>query len=125
MREEIQFHKTIPILRIFDIEKAKEFYMDILEYTLDWEHAFETSFPLYMQVSKGNSILHLSEHHGDCSPGAAIRMEVEGIEEFLTGILRKNYRFAKPAIEHTPWKTKEFQIIDPFGNKLIYYQELT
>lgn len=122
LNEEFHIKKTIPILRIFDIDKAKEFYIDLLEYKLDWEHAFEESLPLYMQVSKGDSILHLSEHHGDCSPGAAVRIEVEGIEKLHTMIINKNYRYARPEMEHTPWQTREFQLIDPFGNKLIYYQ---
>jgi len=29
-----------------------------------------------MQVSGGNLVLHLSEHHGDGSPGANIRVEM-------------------------------------------------
>lgn len=39
--------QTIPILRIFDEEKAKEFYLDFLEMKLDWEHRFEPKFPIY------------------------------------------------------------------------------
>src|SRR6185295_19052023 len=30
---------------------------------------FEPDLPLYMQVSRDRCVLHLSEHHGDCSPG--------------------------------------------------------
>ena len=32
----VAFQKTIPILRIFSVEKAKEFYVDFLGFTLDW-----------------------------------------------------------------------------------------
>jgi len=35
--------------------------------------------PLYMQVSRDEVKLHLSEHYGDGSPGAAIRIEVNGV----------------------------------------------
>ena len=31
---------TIPIIRIFDETKAKEFYLKFLGMTLDWEHRF-------------------------------------------------------------------------------------
>ena len=79
----------IPILRIFDISKAKEFYMDYLDFSMDWEHRFEENFPLYMQISKDGIILHLSEHHGDCSPGAAIRIEVKGIRDFHKKLIEK------------------------------------
>lgn len=31
------FNSPIPILRSFDEGKAKEFYVDFLEFTVDWE----------------------------------------------------------------------------------------
>lgn len=42
----IGFDETIPILRIFSVEKAKEFYLDYLGFTLDWEHRFADDLPL-------------------------------------------------------------------------------
>lgn len=43
---------TIPVFRIFDEAKAKEFYVDFLDFKIDWEHRFGENFPLYMQVSR-------------------------------------------------------------------------
>ena len=43
---------AIPILRIFSVEKAKEFYVDFLGFKIDWEHRFGDNFPLYAQVSR-------------------------------------------------------------------------
>ncbi|WP_036818008.1 glyoxalase superfamily protein [Pontibacillus yanchengensis] len=114
--------QSIPIFRIFDVEKAKEFYITYLGFSLDWEHRFEEHFPLYMQVSSGGITLHLSEHHGDCSPGAAVRVEVEGLKALHNALESKAYAYANPAIESKPWGTKEMQLTDPFGNKLIFYQ---
>ena len=37
---EILFQKTIPFLQIFDVGKAKEFYIGFLGFTIDWEHCF-------------------------------------------------------------------------------------
>jgi hypothetical protein len=34
----IAFERAIPILRIFDIAKALEFYLDYLGFKVDWEH---------------------------------------------------------------------------------------
>src|SRR5262245_35953201 len=44
----VQFEKTIPILRIFDVDKAKEFYIGYLGFTVDWEHHFEENTPAYL-----------------------------------------------------------------------------
>jgi hypothetical protein len=60
----ITFERTIPILRIFDVGKAREFYVDYLGFAVDWEHRFEPTLPVYMQVSRAGLVLHLSEHHG-------------------------------------------------------------
>ena len=67
------FGKTVPILRMFDEAKAKEFYVDFLGFAIDWEHRFESGAPLYMQVSLGSFQLHVSEHYGDGTPGFDFR----------------------------------------------------
>ena len=113
---------TTPILRIFDEAKAKEFYVGFLGFSLDWEHRFGNNFPLYMQISRDNCVIHLSEHHGDCSPGSALRIETDDVGTMNQELLQKDYRYAKPGVESTPWKTKEMSIADPFGNRLIFFE---
>ena len=112
--------KTTPILRIFDEVKAKEFYVDFLGFKIDWEHRFEEGLPLYMQVSKDNCVLHLSEHHGDCCSGAAMRIETKEIEEFQKELMAKKYKNSRPGIQETPWGSRDMSISDPFGNKLVF-----
>ena len=36
----------VPILRSFDENKATEFYVDFLGFTIDWKHRFEATLPL-------------------------------------------------------------------------------
>ncbi len=114
---------VIPILRSFDEVKARAFYIGYLGFKVDWEHRFEPSLPLYLQISQGELILHLSEHHGDCTPGSALRIECEQLEELLAELTAKAYAFARPAIEKTPWDMYEMRIQDPFGNRLIFYKD--
>jgi uncharacterized glyoxalase superfamily protein PhnB len=112
--------RITPILRIFDEAKAREFYVDFLGFKVDWEHRFEPDLPLYMQVSKDDCIVHLSEHFGDGSPGAHIRIEITGLEEFQQQLLAKRYKNSRPGIEDTPWGSREMSISDPFGNSLTF-----
>ena len=72
----MRFAAPVPILRMFDLEKAKDFYVGFLGFAVDWEHRFEPDLPVYMQVSRGDCRIHLSEHHGDGTPGTAIRVEM-------------------------------------------------
>ena len=77
-----EFEQTIPILRIFDVAKAKEFHVGFLGFTVDWEHHFGENAPAYLQVSRAGLTLHLSEHHGDACPGSTVFVWMTGIEEF-------------------------------------------
>jgi catechol 2,3-dioxygenase-like lactoylglutathione lyase family enzyme len=110
--------RTVPILRIFDVAKAKEFYVGFLGLRVDWEHRFEEGAPVYMQVSRGDLLLHLSEHHGDGCPGACIHVRTTQLEEFHREITAKGYRFMRPGIEPTPRGSKLMEVIDPFHNRL-------
>ena len=114
----MNFGRTTPILRIFDEAKAREFYVDFLGFKVDWEHRFEPGLPFYMQVSKDDCVLHLSEHHGDCSPGAAVRIETSDLDGFHTELMSKGYKHARPGVEQTPWGTRELSVRDAFGNRL-------
>ncbi len=117
---EIQFTATIPIIRIFDVAKAKTFYIDWLGFSIDWEHRFEENFPLYMQVSKGALLLHLTEHHGDATPGANVFIRLKGIDALLSSLQQKEYRYSKPSIENAPWNARVMTVCDPFGNRLSF-----
>jgi uncharacterized glyoxalase superfamily protein PhnB len=116
----MSFGKTTPILRIFDETKALEFYVDFLGFKIDWQHRFETNFPLYLQISRGECVLHLSEHHGDSTPGSAVRIETDELEAFQQQLLAKQYSFARPQIQAMPWGSQDMTVTDPFGNRLVF-----
>jgi hypothetical protein len=78
---EISFNSILPILRIFDIAKATNSIKDFLA-SVDRDHRFDPGAPFYRQISRGNLILHLSEHHGDGCPGPRIRVMMQGVEKF-------------------------------------------
>ncbi len=114
---DVRFTKTIPILRIFDVDKAREFYVNYLGFKIDWEHRFGADAPLYMQVSRGDLVLHLSEHYGDGTPGSAVYVETAGVRALHSELQPKEYRYLKPGIEVNEIGTC-VTLIDPFGNTL-------
>ena len=111
---------TTPILRVFDEAKAKAFYVGFLGFQVDWEHRFEPGLPLYLQVSRDGCVLHLSEHHGDACPGAALRIATDDLDAFHAELTAKHYAYARPGIEQMPWGTRDMSIHDPFGNRLTF-----
>lgn len=109
-----------PILRIFDYDKAIEFYADWLGFAVDWDHT-PAGAPVYMQISLGDIVLHLSEHHGDCCPGARVYIDhFKGLREYHQQLLVKAYKYNRPGIGRTPWNTLCMEVIDPFGNRLSF-----
>lgn len=111
------FQQAIPILRIFDEAKAKEFYIDFLGFSTDWEHRFEDHLPLYTQVSRAGISLHLTGHHGDSSPGSNVFVPTRGLREFQKELIGKNYPNMRPGIDAQDWGLV-MQITDPFSNRI-------
>ena len=117
------FH-AIPIFRIFDLDKAREFYVGFLGFAVDWEHRFDDRAPVYLQVSRGGLVLHLSEHHGDACPGSTVTVQTTGLEDYHREISAKAYRFMRPGIEIASWNAKVMEVIDPFGNRLRFNEPI-
>lgn len=115
-------NKVTPVLRIFDLDKAKEFYLDWLEFKIDWEHVYEEGMPKYIQISREGAELHLSEHHGDCSPGAKVLIMCDDIIDYHSKLIKKNYKYNKPGLEKAEWAADTFIASDPFGNTLLFFQ---
>lgn len=120
----ISFLHTVPILRIFSVGKANEFYVGYLGFHVDWEHRFPDAVPVYMQVSRGGLVFHLSEHYGDGTPGSAVYVQMEGVEEFHRELTAKNYGYLRPGLDRTEWNTLAVNLIDPFGNKIRFNEPM-
>ncbi|QJC50843.1 VOC family protein [Paenibacillus albicereus] len=114
--------RIVPVLRMFDLDKTREFYLDFLGGELLGEPPFEPSMPLYLFVSLGGCELHLSEHFGDGMPGANLRIETAGVQAFQQALLAKAYRHARPGLEKPPWGGLEMTVQDPAGNRLTFYE---
>ena len=107
---------AVPILRSFDEAKAKAFYVDLLGFSIDWEHRFQPDYPLYMQVSRDGLRLHVSEHHGDATPGSTTYIDVRNLDALQAELA---VRGSHARIEPGPNpKMRVLSVWDPFGNRL-------
>ncbi|MGY6499897.1 MAG: glyoxalase superfamily protein [Acidimicrobiales bacterium] len=117
----MEFTRVVPILRTFDDAKARAFYLDYLGMQVDWEHRFEPDLPLYMQVSRADLVLHLSEHHGDATPGSTVYVTMSGIADLHDELTAKEYPNLRPGLGHDERGTW-LELTDPFGNRLRFHQ---
>lgn len=116
--------KVIPILRIFDYEKAKEFYVDWLGFEITFEHVFEPGMPIYMEVQRENITFHLSEHHGDGTPGTRVFLWMEnGVAEYHKELSEKQYKYNRPGLHKEFYDAVSFQVSDPFGNHISFNEK--
>ncbi|MCQ0988027.1 glyoxalase superfamily protein [Jiella marina] len=117
----IAFEQAVPIIRIFDVAKADEFYLDFLGFTVDWDHRYGVNFPLYRQISRSGLRLHLSEHAGDATPGGNMCVYMTEIRDLHQELLAKDYRYMKPGIADEGTRL-EMQVTDPFNNRIRFME---
>ena len=110
-----QFEPAIPILGIFSVEKAIEFYCDFLGFSINWKQ--DEREPVYMQVSRGGLVLHLSEHHGDASPGSTAFVPITNVDTYHAELSTKKYQYMNLGIKRLPWG-RVLAVTDPFSNRL-------
>lgn len=111
-------------MRIFDYEKALEFYIHWSGFQVDWEYKEEAT-PVYLQVSMGGIVLHLSEHHGDSTPGARVFIDnFSNLVSYHQELLDKNYKYNRPGITIPFYDAKALEVTvnDPFGNRLTFVE---
>lgn len=113
---------AVPVIRIFDEAKARAYYLDYLCFSVDWEHRFDSDAPLYLQISRGDCVLHLSEHHGDATPGSTCFVPVADARSLHAELQGKDYRFMNPGLDQMPWGL-QITVTDPFGNRLRLCQQ--
>ncbi|MBC9245987.1 VOC family protein [Paracoccus sp. 11-3] len=112
--------RTAPVFRSFDEGRARAFYVDWLGFAWENEHRFHPGAPLYAFLRLDAFYLHLSEHHGDATPGSTALVYVEGLRDFHAALPRNpNMR---PGLEPQPWGL-EMTVIDPFGNRLRFLDQ--
>jgi hypothetical protein len=73
-----------------------------------------------MQISKDDCVLQLTEHDGDCSLGAGIKIVTDEMDKFVQELASKEYQYPDLGTAEQPWGSIDMLLIDPFGNRLIF-----
>lgn len=113
---------SVPLLRIFDESVARSFYIDFLGFAVDWDYRHEPGLPIYIQVSCDGCVLHLTEHYGDCTPGAQVRIQTNDLDGLHTELVNKHALHNRPGIVEKPWGERVMTVYDPFGNRLSFVE---
>lgn len=115
-----------PILRIFDEVAARAFYVDWLGFSVEFEHRFGPDMPLYLGLHRDAVLVHLTEHHGDTTPGTRLRIACSDLDSFYAEITARPYPGLIPgAPQDQSWGERDLTLTDPFGNRLTFHEDRT
>ncbi|MCV7595408.1 glyoxalase superfamily protein [Micrococcus luteus] len=112
------FGAPMPILRVQDAALARQFYVDWLGFSIDFEHQFEPEMPLFIRVSRDETALGLSEHYGDGTPGSVVWIPTRALASYRGGLMKNPIGSQRPGIDPDAPGGPTMTIIDPFGNEL-------
>ena len=112
------FGRPVPVLRVQDQARAREFYVDYLGFAVEWEHRFEPGMPLYLRIRRGQAVLDLSEHHGDGTPGTVVWVPGASAEALHAELSRRPHARLRPGIDRDAPGGPTIELVDPFGNVL-------
>ena len=114
----ISFQPPIPTLRVASLHEAAQFYADFLGFQFDW------GFPkgnTYAQISRSNITIHLNANSSlQGSAGMLIRMQ--GLDALHRELSAKSGSLSPTGIRFTPWDSRVFHVVDPFGNTLQFWE---
>jgi uncharacterized glyoxalase superfamily protein PhnB len=118
----MQQQTVIPQLRITSARDSLEFYVGGLGFTVDWQHQFGPGFPLFLQLTRADQTIFLTEHTGDCEVGGAVYFVVPDVDHCFAELSSRGVKLAEPPT-NTPWGTREMVAKDPDGNRLRFASE--
>ena len=116
----IEFQRVVPTFRIFSLEKAREFYSTFSASRSSGSTVSHPDAPVFMQVSRGGVAFHLSEHHGDGTPGSIAYVYTTGVRALHRELIEKKYRYNRPGLNEQEWGMTEVTVTDPFNNRITF-----
>jgi len=114
----ISLTPPIPVLRVSSLAEARPFYDGFLGFRGGWG---DDEGSTYAIIRRSGVELHLNaESQLTGSAGMLVRME--GLDALHAELRAKGGTFTPSEISFTPWDSRVFHVIDPFGNGIRFWE---
>ena len=114
----VSLQPPVPTISVGSLAEAKPFYIDFLGFSGDWGQEEGST---YAQAKRSGVELHLNSESRLSGPsGMLVRMN--GIDTLHAELSEKQGQFAPSPITFTPWDSRVFHVIDPFGNAIQFWE---
>jgi catechol 2,3-dioxygenase-like lactoylglutathione lyase family enzyme len=114
----VSLQPPIPTLRVKSLEEAAPFYVDFLGFQFDWGFPEQST---YAQISRSQITIHLNANshlHGNTE----MLVRMTGLDVLHRELSGNSGSFAPSGITFTPWDSRVFHVVDPFGNELRFWE---
>ncbi len=110
---------AVPLLRMIDWTATRRHYVELLDATVNTISDDGDHTPRYVTLTlPGGARLHLSEHHGDGTPGASVLVAVADLDAHLASLTSTGHG-TPLAIADTD-RGRSITVHDPAGNRLVF-----
>jgi hypothetical protein len=95
-------------------------YVDVLGFTVDWEHRFEPHLPVFMSIVRDGMQIYLTQHSGDCQVGGLVHFVIPDVD-----IWHREFRGRAANDTEAPNDDLGFRnmtVTDPDGNQLRFME---
>ncbi len=114
----ISLTPPVPVLRVTSLAEAKPFYDGFLGFRGGWGDGEGSTYAI---VTRSGVELHLNaQSRLTGSAGMLVRMQ--GLDALHAELVAKAGAFAPSEISFTPWDSRVFHVIDPFGNGIRFWE---
>ena len=125
----MKFNTLIPELSVKDIQKSKQFYLEILGFQLDYERvednfAFVSLDEAQIMIEQSNGYWQTGELKYPYGRGVNFQIEVKDIEILLRNLKKHNVALFRDIMtnSYSEFIQKEFIVQDPDGYLLRFCQ---
>ena len=125
----MKFNTLIPELSVKDIQKSKQFYLEILGFQLDYERvednfAFVSLDEAQIMIEQSNGYWQTGELKYPYGRGVNFQIEVKDIEILLRNLKKHNVALFRDIMtnSYSGFIQKEFIVQDPDGYLLRFCQ---